>query len=340
MIRLKGGDDKNSIMAQAAKRMNLPTLNAKGQAATNSNYTSPGSHHAAQQAAAASSSSSSAVPNGPTPLASRLGMPSATKGLMDEKGRKDWSDQSNRIAVGAPVYIKGKSHRDDGDDEEEQGRLTDDAPKRKLGDATLHSDDDDDDDDDLDDIGGDSEQRLLAAMREKRLAELKASTGKQQQWLGMGHGVYTVVVQDDFLSAVTSSKYVVCHFYHATFDTCKVIDHHLTLLAPRHLPTRFIHINAEKAPFFVGKLHIKMLPTVVLFKDGIAIDRVVGFDELGGADDFKTEALEKRLAKGGVLLVKEEAEEGKRKDGTKGSIRKGNLAQQAQEEDSEGGEDD
>ena len=344
MIKLKGGDDKNSIMAQAAKRMNLPTLNAKGQPAANaSNYTSPGSHHAAQQQQQQQqhhAASSSAVPNGPTPLASRLGMPSATKGLLGEKGKKDWSDHSNRITVGGPVFIKGKSHRDDGDDDEgEEEQLSNDAPKRKLGDATVHSDEEDDDE--LDELAGDGEQRLLAAMREKRLAELKATTGKQQQWLGMGHGVYTDVVQDDFLKQVTSSKYVVCHFYHPTFDTCRIIDHHLTLLAPRHLPTRFLHINADKAPFFVGKLQVKMLPTIVLFKDGIAIDRVVGFDELGGVDDFGTDVLEKRLAKGGVLLAKgEQVEEGKRRDGTKGSIRKGNLAKHAQEEDSEGEEDD
>ena len=335
MIKLKGGDDKNSIMAQAAKRMNLPMLNQKGQAPGSSSFTSPGSHHAAQTAS--SSAAASAVPDGPTPLASRLGMPSAMKGMMGEKGKKDWSDKSNRIAVGGPVSIKGKSHRDDGGDDE--APISDDRPKLKLGDAAVHSDDEDDDDllDDL--AGGDGEQRLLAAMREKRLAELKAVTGKQQSWLALGHGAYTELVQDDFLKAVTGSKYVVCHFSHASFATCRVVDKHLALLAARHLPTRFVHVNAEKAPFFVAKLQVKMLPTVVAFKDGIAVDRVVGFDELGATDDFPTEALEKRLAKAGVLLAKDAPDDGKARDGTKGSIRSGRLAAHMQEEDSEGDDD-
>ena len=135
MIKLKGGDDKNSIMNQAAKRMNLPTLNAKGaKAAGPPNYTSPGSHHAQQSSA---SSSASAVPDGPTPLAQRLGMPSAVASSMAaEKGKKDWSSRGNRIALGAPVYIKGKSHRDDGGDDEAE--IVDDKPKRKLGDTTTH----------------------------------------------------------------------------------------------------------------------------------------------------------------------------------------------------------
>ena len=36
-------------------------------------------------------------------------------------------------------------------------------------------------------------------------------------------------------------------------------------------------INAEKAPFFVEKLGIRVIPTMVMFKDGIAVDRILGF---------------------------------------------------------------
>lgn len=45
-------------------------------------------------------------------------------------------------------------------------------------------------------------------------------------------------------------------------------------------------MNAEKAPFFVEKLVIRVLPTVVCFKDGVAFpSRVVGFDGLTADDD-------------------------------------------------------
>ena len=53
-----------------------------------------------------------------------------------------------------------------------------------------------------------------------------------------------------------------------------------------------------------------MLPTIILFENGIAIDRVVGFDELGGTDDFPTLALTRRLVKGGVLIGKNKSERG------------------------------
>lgn len=55
-------------------------------------------------------------------------------------------------------------------------------------------------------------------------------------------------------------------------------------------------INAEKSPFLVEKLQIWMLPTLALVKKEKVVDYVVGFDDMGGTDDFTTEILENRLA--------------------------------------------
>ena len=49
------------------------------------------------------------------------------------------------------------------------------------------------------------------------------------------------------------------------------------------------------------------------FEDGKAIDRVVGFEELGGEDDFPTMNLIRRLIKVGMLLPKNQAEKGRMK---------------------------
>ena len=49
-----------------------------------------------------------------------------------------------------------------------------------------------------------------------------------------------------------------------------------------------MQIDAEKAPFLVGRLKIWMLPTLALVKLEKTVDYVVGFDELGGRDDFPT----------------------------------------------------
>lgn len=52
-----------------------------------------------------------------------------------------------------------------------------------------------------------------------------------------------------------------------------------------------LQINAEKAPFLVDRLKIWMLPTLALVKHEKTTDYVVGFNELGGRDDFQTEVI-------------------------------------------------
>ncbi len=49
-------------------------------------------------------------------------------------------------------------------------------------------------------------------------------------------------------------------------------------------------IHAEKSPFLVERLKVWMLPTLALIRKEKTVDYVVGFDDLGGKDDFTTQA--------------------------------------------------
>ncbi|CAN7082297.1 unnamed protein product, partial [Brassica oleracea var. botrytis] len=69
----------------------------------------------------------------------------------------------------------------------------------------------------------------------------------------------------------------------------------------QHIETRFVKIQAEKSPFLAEKLKIVVLPTLALIKNTKVDDYVVGFNELGGRDDFSTEDLEERLARAQVI---------------------------------------
>ena len=105
----------------------------------------------------------------------------------------------------------------------------------------------------------------------------------------------------------------------------------MSILAKQHVETRFIKVHAEKAPFLTEKLRIVVLPTLAIVKNAKVEDyvvsehilvsrffiyvcnniiiflfffyRKVGFDELGGKDDFSTEDLEERLAKSQVIFL-------------------------------------
>jgi thioredoxin-like negative regulator of GroEL len=94
----------------------------------------------------------------------------------------------------------------------------------------------------------------------------------------------------------------VVHFYRPTTRRCEIVDKHLFALARKHIETKFVRVNAEKAPYLTEKLHIWMLPTLVCVKDGKTDHSIVGFDEMGGRDDFDTSTLEAVLLKHGAVL--------------------------------------
>lgn len=55
----------------------------------------------------------------------------------------------------------------------------------------------------------------------------------------------------------------------------QILDEHLGKLAPEHLETKFVKLNAEKSPFLTQKFNIRMLPTMALVKGGKVVDYVV-----------------------------------------------------------------
>lgn len=159
---------------------------------------------------------------------------------------------------------------------------------------------------DLDELMDDPELEKLHA---DRIAALKKEAEKRQVLQMKGHGEYREIGEGDFLGEVTASEKAICHFYHKEFYRCKIMDKHLKALAPTHIGTKFIKLDAENAPFFVTKLGIKTLPCAILFRNGIAIDRLVGFQDLGGKDDFTTKTLEVLLIKKGIISKKKENED-------------------------------
>lgn len=159
---------------------------------------------------------------------------------------------------------------------------------------------------DLDELMDDPELEKLHA---DRIAALKKEAEKRQELKRHGHGEYREITEAEFLGEVTGSVNVICHFYHREFYRCKIVDKHLKSLTPKYMDTKFIKLDAENAPFFVAKLGIKTLPCMILFRNGIAGDRIIGFQDLGGKDDFSTKTLETLLLKKGIIKEKKEEED-------------------------------
>lgn len=142
----------------------------------------------------------------------------------------------------------------------------------------------------------------LERLKERRLEALKKAQKQKQEWLSKGHGEYREIPSEkDFFNEVKESKNVVCHFYRNSTFRCKILDKHLAILAKKHVETKFIKLNVEKAPFLTERLRIKVIPTLALLLDGKAKDYVVGFADLGNTDEFSTEMLEWRLGCADVI---------------------------------------
>ena len=125
---------------------------------------------------------------------------------------------------------------------------------------------------------------------------------KEVEWRSKQHGSYREISQDDFFNTVVrdkgGSEDVVVHFYHKDFEKCKVMDSRLQDLCQTFISAKFVRIDVEKSPFLVEKLKVSMLPALILFHNDIAVDRIIGFDEIGTSDDVDIPRLRARIEQG------------------------------------------
>mmetsp|Transcript_10065 Transcript_10065/g.18865 ORF Transcript_10065/g.18865 Transcript_10065/m.18865 type:complete len:257 (+) Transcript_10065:144-914(+) len=167
----------------------------------------------------------------------------------------------------------------------------------------------------------DANDSELEVLRERRLEQMKKAQEQKQTWLSLGHGTYTSIGEGqhgedaakEFFDASKQSERMVVHFHRPSTRICDVFHSHLEKLAQTHLETRFVKINVDQcvedgatgsgASYLVEKLGIVVMPTIVIIKNRKAVHHIRGFSELGGTEDFSTEALEWVIgAHGGVKI--------------------------------------
>ncbi|KAF9998924.1 hypothetical protein BGZ80_006538 [Entomortierella chlamydospora] len=142
----------------------------------------------------------------------------------------------------------------------------------------------------------------MSSFREQRIEELKEEVEKRRLMMEYDHGSYKDITNEkEVMDITTKTKHCVVHFYHSDFRRCMIVDKHLETLAKKNIKTKFVKIKVENAPFLVEKLQVKVLPCVIAFTDGIAVDRLIGFEELGNTDNFSTAMLELRYKTVGVI---------------------------------------
>ncbi|KAL6719644.1 hypothetical protein ACLMJK_001565 [Lecanora helva] len=177
-----------------------------------------------------------------------------------------------------------------------------------------------------------------AHLREARMQQLASTLKRSKVLRSEGYGIYTQMTDEKALmETTTTTKACIVHFFKTDFNRCRIMDEHLSVLAPAHLETRFLKIDVEHALFLVAKLSIRVLPCVIAFLDGVGVDRIVGFEGLGYSEDtFKTKDLETRLVSAGVL----EAGAGIGEDGVNAGGRSAYKRQQDESKEKDDDDDD
>lgn len=142
----------------------------------------------------------------------------------------------------------------------------------------------------------------IEELRKNRINQLRKQEEQRKEWLNNGHGQYEELAEEkEFFDVIKKSNNVIVHFYRDSTERCKIVDKHLKLLAPKHIESRFVKLNAEKCPFLVTNLKIKTIPTIALIQNNIMVDKIIGFTQLGNRDDFTTEMMEWRLAQNDII---------------------------------------
>ncbi|WVQ72992.1 hypothetical protein IAR50_002555 [Cryptococcus sp. DSM 104548] len=144
-----------------------------------------------------------------------------------------------------------------------------------------------------------------SAHREARMEALAQQVKAVKDLRETGDGDYGRVVEykeeKPMIERMAKEKYCLINFFHPDFKRCEIMDRKLAELAPAHPHTLFLKASVDNVPFLVSKMAIKVLPCVMCYVDGRAVDRLIGFEDLGQTDTFTTKALEFRLQQSGVL---------------------------------------
>ncbi|ODV85836.1 hypothetical protein CANARDRAFT_189951, partial [[Candida] arabinofermentans NRRL YB-2248] len=153
-----------------------------------------------------------------------------------------------------------------------------------------------------------NDDSYLNKYRESRMNQLSKEINRSKKAIDdmdSSAGLYKEITDEGELIRLTSqTKTVVILFYNPNFKTCKMLDNSLETLSYKHIHTSFYKIEATNAPFLATRLSIKVLPCIVMYRNGLEVNRVVGLQGLINGEDlnsYKTENLESLLLMNGIL---------------------------------------
>jgi len=173
------------------------------------------------------------------------------------------------------------------------------AQMQREDQATLNPHDDvaDKDLEELLELEDDLDERVFEKYRESRMAEL------MERQLAEKFGDVYGVKQDEYVREITEASKalgdtpVFVHLYQDYIPECKLLNMVWQELAVRHKEVKFTKIRATDAN---AEYPDEALPTVLVYRHGMVVDRSVAFKTHGG-DPFTPDGLEWLYASNGWM---------------------------------------
>jgi len=132
----------------------------------------------------------------------------------------------------------------------------------------------------------DLDERMFQKYREQRMGELLEKQQKEK------FGEVVHVKQDEYVKEITEASQgetvVFVHLYQDSIPECKRLNMVMTELAHRHKAVKFTKIRATDAN---AEYPDSALPTLLVYRLGMVVDRMVAFKTHGG-DPFTADGLE------------------------------------------------
>ncbi|CAD5224906.1 unnamed protein product [Bursaphelenchus xylophilus] len=142
----------------------------------------------------------------------------------------------------------------------------------------------------------------MEEIRRKRLAELRKAQDKKAELVSSGHGKLTELGNErDFFEARKKTSKMVCYFYGQQTEKHQAVEKVLNNLAQQHFFTRFTCLNAERSPFLVERLNLKIFPVIAVITGDKVGDYIRLADKLNDTVESLEHYIETRLFEAGVI---------------------------------------
>ena len=117
----------------------------------------------------------------------------------------------------------------------------------------------------------------IQRIRQKRMGELIQKRNEVATRQELGGDGNPVVLTDNTFETVKKYPFLLVDFWAAWCGPCRVISHVVEELAHEYQGFVWVgKLNVDENPVTADRFQVQSIPTLIMFKDGVPVDRIVG----------------------------------------------------------------